>query len=377
MKYIVKNITVFAKNETAIFVLMIVCIFSAAFIMNFTYGLYMNYNTALNEANKELKTIYPLVSDNARLTKGEFQEYIEALDAKIQNAVELIYAEADLTKNGYDDHYSYFPMRFDIKDNKYLTPEKVRDIWVGTKLVTRGEYITAEEEETGAYVALVSGDICDKDIGESIDFLGNTYTVKGVYVAGSFTPLVPFLTVPGDIEVDVCSFTFSEVITRSAYNDLKATADKVIPNKLIFPELQLPDDDTTALYRNIILISILVAGVSVMNFAMLYLFIVRKRKKELVIMRLCGAVKIHITVILLGECLFMAIPAFTLGSLFFDIMLKTVLCDHFPYMSEVFGLSVYLLIAAIYTVVMVIISGAMIVRIINSEIKECLAERTV
>lgn len=108
MKYIFRNIAIFAKRETMIFTILIFCVLTSAFVMNFSYGLYINYNTAINESSEELKTIVPLVNENEILTKGEFRTFIESLDGEMQEKISLIFASSDLTEIGYDDHYSFF-----------------------------------------------------------------------------------------------------------------------------------------------------------------------------------------------------------------------------------------------------------------------------
>lgn len=374
MKYIFRNIAIFAKRETMIFTILIFCVLTSAFVMNFSYGLYINYNTAINESSEELKTIVPLVNENEILTKGEFRTFIESLDGEMQEKISLIFASSDLTEIGYDDHYSFFPMRFNISENTYSVPDVIREKWTSSKMITSGEYISNEDEKAGSYSAIVSQEICDKKEGDKIDFLGNSYTVVGTYKGGSYTPIVPFLTVPDDIIIKECSFTFSNALTRPTYENLKSAAKKTLYNKLIFPDLLLPDDDSIALYRNIILISVLIAALSVMNFAMLYLFIIRKRKNTLAVMQLCGARKWQTVLIYLGECMIITIPAFGMGTLLFDILLKTCFIKHFLYIEEAFSLLVYIVIFGIYSVVMIVVLGCIISRSTHSDIKECLSE---
>ena len=129
------------------------------------------------------------------------------------------------------------------------------------------------------------------------------------------------------------------------------------------------------MYRNIILISALVAAVSVMNFAMLYLFIIRKRRNSLAVMRLCGARKWQTALIYLGECEIITISAFGLGTLVFDILLKNYFVKQFPYMNDAFNSPlVYIAVFGIYLVVMLVILGIIIYRSTRPDIKECLSE---
>jgi len=376
MKYVFKNLKNFAKQEKVIFIVLIVCIITSSFVMNFSYGLYINYKTSLYESIEELKDIYLDITENETLTKGEFRQFIEAIDEETHDKINLIYAESDLTKHGYNDEsYAFFPMRFDINKGKYCTSDYIKDLWESKKLLKRGEFLSNVDEETGAYSAMVSEDEHgDKSIGDTVDFLGHTYKIVGIYRAGSFTPLVPFLTVPDEIEIVRCCFTFPEFITRQSYEDLIRAANETIPNKLIFPELQLPDDDVFSLYRNIILISVMVALVSVMNFAMLYLFVIRKRRNALAVMRLCGARKLQVVKLYLSECIVITIPMFFLGTLTFHILLNMVFAKIFPYMKESYSLTVYVLIFIIYLLAMMLVLGIIIRKNTCANVKEYLLE---
>ena len=54
MKTVLLNIKNFAKNECAIFAVIIICVVSSAFIINFSYGLYYNYTSQNAFVNKNL-----------------------------------------------------------------------------------------------------------------------------------------------------------------------------------------------------------------------------------------------------------------------------------------------------------------------------------
>lgn len=373
MKYIFRNIFIFARQETMIFVILLVCVFASGFVMNFSYGMYYNYNASLNDANEDLKTIAPYLNKNEKLTKGEFRQFIETLDEKTQEEIILIFASSDLTKIGFDEHHGDFPMRFDITGNKFCVSSFLKEGWEEREMVTSGRFFSNEEEELGINSAMIPYD-SELSVGDTVEFLGQAYTVIGKYKSYTNTPIVPFLTVPDDLEINNCMITFDSPPTRSVYENIKNTAMEIIPNKLIFPDLKLPDDDLVSLYKTMILISAFVAVLSVMNFAMLYLFIIRKRKNSLAVMRLCGMRKRQAAAIYLGECLILSVLAFTIGMLIFSIMLKTLFSNMFVHMSEAFSPLIYFLIFIIYLIAMIIILGAIIFCNTGIDIKECLAE---
>lgn len=52
MKYILKNIKLFIKNEKMVFLLVLLCVVTSSFIISFSYGLYQNYNVVKEEENE-------------------------------------------------------------------------------------------------------------------------------------------------------------------------------------------------------------------------------------------------------------------------------------------------------------------------------------
>ena len=67
MKRVLSNIFSFAKKERTIFAIIVICVVSSAFIINFSYGLYYNYRTQKNETELELKTLNPEIMQEIEL----------------------------------------------------------------------------------------------------------------------------------------------------------------------------------------------------------------------------------------------------------------------------------------------------------------------
>ena len=111
MKTVLLNIKNFAKNECAIFAVIIICVVSSAFIINFSYGLYYNYTSQKNETELELKNLAPELVQGAVITKGEFQRFAEALDGKTLNAMLVIYVGAELSECESDEGRGWWWVR--------------------------------------------------------------------------------------------------------------------------------------------------------------------------------------------------------------------------------------------------------------------------
>lgn len=369
MKICLRNIASFARGETVLFSVVIVCVFVSAFVLNFSYGLYQNYNVSIIEGDEELKDFIPTVAEDALLTKGEFQRYIEAISPEVQNEMTLIYCSSG-------EDAEWFPMRFLITDGSYRVPPLIRELWEDRGMVVEGRYLSDEESSAGKLAAVVSEE-SEESVGGTVRFLEKEYAVVGKYKGAGKTPLVPFLTVPDELQINDVSISFDKAINRKIFDELASTAAEIIPGKLVMPELSLADSDVVYLYNNIILISVLISVLSVMNFAMLYLFIIRKRKKPLAVLRICGAGRIRVSLICIGECLLITVPVYWLGTGLFCILLITVFGDIFPYMAGAFSPYIYLSIFGIYVLTMLAVVGGFIAKNISASIKSSITEGTI
>ncbi len=375
------NILSFFKKETMLLFIIIICVTASAFILNFSYGLFYNYNTQKNEVELELKDIRPETAEGAVLTKKDIKRYVEALDNSIHNDIQLIYAAGDISEYGFntDESLHSIPMRFRFVDGKYRVSEATKDSWEENSIMTYGRYITNDEEAEGKQVALVWGINKDnwntpcenlRNPDGTITLFDKKYEVVGVYKAGGGTPIVPFLTVPDEIKITGFSITFERNITRSVYEALRNTADEVIPNKLIFPELELPDQDSIAVYNNMLVIAVVISVLSIINFAMLYRFVLKKRQRNIAVMRLCGCTKGKAVLIFLAECLILTFPAYILGTFVNIFCVNNIFAKVFDFIKEAYSPEIYFVIGLTYFGVFIIILSLMIFRTINKSITE-------
>lgn len=381
MRHTFLNIASFFKNEKLLLFIIFICVISSAFILNFSYGLFYNYNAQKNEAELELKDIRPDIAEDAVLTKGDLKRYVEALDRSIHNGIQVIYAAGDISEYGFntDESLHTLSMRFRIIDGKYQISEVTQEAWEENKQIVFGRYITNSEEAEGKQVALVWGTSendwnvpCTniKNADGTITLFNKKYDVVGVYKAGGGTPIVPFLTVPNELRIVQFAITFERNITRSAYEELRGTAMEVLPDVLIFPELELPDQDSIAIYNNMIVIAVIISLLSIINFAMLYRFVLKKRQRNIAVMRICGCTKANAVLIYLAECLLLTLPPYLIGTLINIVCVSNIFGKVFDFITEAYSPEIYGIIAVTYFTVFLIILSVMIFRTINKSIVE-------
>ena len=71
MKHLLLNLKSFYKNDRLIIFIMIICVVTSAFIINFSYGLYYNYNFQKYEVEVDIDELqqYVLALDNSTLSE--------------------------------------------------------------------------------------------------------------------------------------------------------------------------------------------------------------------------------------------------------------------------------------------------------------------
>ena len=376
MKQVLKSMKSMMQHEKLILLVMCICVFITSIVLNFAYGLYQNYNREKAEASIELQEIDIEINPDSPISKAKLTEYLNALSEDTLNSVSLWFIAGELSEF-QSTRYPWLDSRFVYQNGEFRIPDEFRNN--KTQFLRSGRMITDEEEDSGDYVAVVAGSTDNSGwnaptelirAGENeIMLFGKTYSVVGVSERGGFSPIVPFRTIPDDFQYnDVMTIEFENAVTRRVYDDLKNNADTILPDSLSFPKLNLPDEDAISIYNNIIWISLLISVLSILNFAMLYHFVLQSRGRDLAILRICGCTKWRTFFTYLSECLIVTIPLFLAGTAAFRWLLNKVFDDIFPYMSESYSEKVYIIIFVGYLLLTVILLSIMILRYLKQSI---------
>lgn len=383
MKYVLYNIRNLIKHEKFIFVVMLICIFVSAWIMTFSYGLYQNYHTLQIEGEETSKRADPQITDGETVTYGEIKKYLDALSNELLSDVNII-----LVISNYDFENSETPgdiigtalcSRFTIKNGVYQSSPYITEIWETGGIIATGSLLSNNDEALGTPVIMIRKDELTNHFNRErnqnliIDdntamLFGQKFTIKGTHT--SFGIIVPFLSVPTEHAITNFGFTFEHIMTRKVYQELIDTANEIIPGKLIFPELTLPDSESVYIYNNIMMISVFIAALTIINFAFLYNFIFGKRRRQLAIMRICGCTAARSRIICLGECCLICVPVFLVGMLTYIPFMHNVLANYFEFMEASYSPRIYAAIFGIYFVTLIVIMGIFLLRQIGKTLAE-------
>lgn len=377
MKYIFYNIRNLAGREKFIFAVMLICVFVSAWVMTFSYGLYHNYSEKLAQESNKGADLYLEIANGKTLTRGELVRYLTEISPKTLNAMDIIVAQSSFVFKDAHGNKDGMPLftRFVIRNGSFIPSPYVVQLWNDDNLIVTGRYISDYEEANGEKVIMLQNRLDEDVYGEFFKddetFLldGEEYKIVGTHNSSGF--VVPLLSLPEDKSIAYgITMQFSKPITRKQYDELLVTAQQVVPGVFIFPEMELADEQSIFIYNNMIAVSVLIAVLTIVNFAFLYSFILQRRARTLAIMRICGCTKRRAWRICMGECCFICIPTFLIGMLTYIPLLHGVLGGMFEFIEEAYSLVVYGLIFAVFAAVLLIVMGIMLSRQIRMELAE-------
>lgn len=385
MKYAFKNLLTLFKHEKFILSIMCFCVFISAWAMTFSYGLYHHYSALSVDEEGKGKDLYPEIAEGMTLTRGDVVHYLDKVSQDTLDAMEVVlarhYIMGSIDDNGQGYKINDITSRFVIRDGKIIPSPYIIKYWNDNNMIVSGRYISDDEESNGKPVALIGdserdsalqnkdmqltdkGTLIVKDVDREYEYkLIGTYTTYGI--------VAPLLSLPEDAKIDKFAMYFEKAMTRNQYDELKTVAEEVLPGMFIFPELELPDEESIYIYNNMMIVSMLIAALTIINFAFLYSFILGKRTRTLAIMRICGCTEGRAWGICLGECCLICIPTFIIGVLTYIPFMKNVLSEPFEFIEEAYSLPVYAILFAIYAVMLFIIMGVMLKKQTSRELVE-------
>ncbi|GHU52693.1 hypothetical protein FACS1894132_02920 [Clostridia bacterium] len=393
MNFIFKNICNFFTNQKIFFILLIVSIAVSTLILNFSYGLYQNYNTLKrishnaenlsefeigvnNTNNKYLRrqdldmaltklpnsfkkspcflVTFPLNINDVFNTSSNVK--ILALSfIKIENHKILI------------NELSYNSIKNSNDSNTAITEGRqfsINEFYNGSKVINmpNNGVVTAFIENNGK-VNFQHINIKDYVKDGQILINNENYNVIGY---GFAYPIIPYFSINSDSKVERIAFGFQDnsIITYKDYNNIKKVFESELGDLITMPEPEFPDVENYYFYNTIIIISILISVVSALIIALLYNYILIRRWKSLTIFRLCGCTRMKIIGMYLAECLLISVPIFLLSTVAYDRFLLPLLAKRYENMAGAYSIKLYALIFGIYFVSSIIVLFLMIFKTI-------------
>lgn len=363
---VLKSIKLLIVKDKLIFFLITLCIVASSLVLNFSYGLYQNFNMIKKEeAARGFDVILSIRDDNIK--KSELEQYIRQIESSTNEEI----GRWSVTLEKDDIPLS---CSFSISNGRFVTSENFKVNLDRLGMITEGTYFTDFQESNGEMVALAvdtSMDFGNQDFREEfpikdgkITVLEKEYEIIG-YQNASPTPIVPFLTIDYDANVTRISFSYDNRITRPQYDAIKAESINFWGERIHFPNLDVPENKDLYLYNTVMFIALIISFIAAINFVILYRYILIKRKHHIAIFRICGCTKFKALRIYLSECFILLVPLYLVSTAAYHFFLLPLLKNAYPNMAASYSILIYLAILGIYLIVSLIILLVMIINEIN------------
>ena len=252
MKYIKKNLIIFIKNEKMIFFLMLLCIFTSSFIIDFSYGLYQNFHVIKAEEESELYEFeIPFNNDlnGNYAAKEAVKSTLLTFSEKLNDSIDMYLVLPHLDEIPAEEYGNTF-IRFTIKNSAIAPCEMFKNNLKKYGAFIEGEYFSEAQEANGDNVVLAfNGDISNKLLvkDDKISLQGKLYDVIGIQKMHPI--IVPFNSLNEDTPINTILFHFKKPVTRSQYNEIKEIFSNNFGEIASIPDLDIPESENYYLYN--------------------------------------------------------------------------------------------------------------------------------
>lgn len=382
-QYVFKNLKNLVTKETLIFIIVIACRLISIFLSLFSYGVFRNYKAETNQINIGNEVIdesdrpvfnYALdVSEENPIDCKTVREFAEEAGNLLKDKIYNLYMECE---DNVTISLSYENGMYKPTEEWYInTLQRGHWMW--------GEWFTDEQIANNEKVCVIGEELIeenyelrDKDFdyekkplakkkGDDyyINIGGEEFRVIGMILSPDLV-CTSLYSLPDDFAIETTpELEFYKNLTQKEYDSLVAIYEKYFSDRIIStpPELEIYDPEQVYYYKTNMAISLFIAIVSAINFALLFNYIFDKRRRTMAVFRLTGCTANKVRRMYLTEIMLIMIPLIIICTILFNKYILPQLDGLFPYISQVYKTKVYLIMAGIYIGVSYIIMNIMII----------------
>lgn len=424
MKHLQKNINNFFKNEKGMLCLIALCAFSAALVVYFSIGLVHHFTEQKRVGESESYSIEIQYKELVKAREEQSPDYIEiANNLDVYTCGELRKLLADMDDYVFDDSTMLYTSR--VFNNEYCTVSFDESGNLGssgvhlinfrfrydpaTEIVSMTEHqgiiynqyslanvmldgnsLTEADFVYGNKVAVVNPGIFNhlciegkqitKNGGLQSDYNGEFYQVESptlkvgndtfsiIGVNNSDIEL-PFSALSDETELTTMysffSIHYDVPVTHEQYTRAKNYIDENYGDRLCVKEIEFLQKNSEY-YNLIILVVALIVVIAAINIAVIYRYILMKRKKQIAIFKLCGCTNDSLCLSFIAEALLLTLPVFLIGTAIYFGILKKYFADIFIYLDEAYTANTVMLSFGLFFIISITVLIISVRKVVKS-----------
>lgn len=348
LKIALKNIKNSILEYRNIYLLLIVSQLVSVIMLLFVYGVVVSYEAIKKETT--VKSLEMEASfDRENVTIEQLRNCIEEILVVTEDRLDYFFTGTSENGNHIGVHEEYH-------DGKYYLSQTVFEV----DEIAKGRYFTIDEMNDGSKVIY----------GEEVGQVGDTYIIAGeefkvVGVAKPYTDEVniqiPLKSCPGSFGFSLLYFKFNKLPTKDDYNCFKEVLERNFGTSVRVKEFKPLDADSIVAINSVIVMAVIVGVIAALDTALIYGYIMKKRKKQMAVFGIIGVNKIQRIAINEIEIILISIITVSTGFVLFKFILEKPLISIYDvsipiYTTRAYGvmLGMYLLSIMVVTLIMVI-----------------------
>lgn len=362
MKYIWKNWCQFIREHFPLFMILVVSQISSVVCILLVYGVFQS-NLYEREGDE----------DNNRLLEAKFEDGISSGDVTelIRSALEdwefsieyvAVEAESETGKEIFEDFMTFHEGRLQY-DESMEEPYGVRG-----RLPREEEYRNAEK------VALVPHKKINKKtaVGTTIDICGESYTIIGSCDdEGEELYRIPYTALPEKSHVTRVSMHLEDLVSRPQYTTFCDWVKHVGGETF---EFYIPDQADVKRSGNMMFVCVVLAILSAGNNVIVYAYLFRRRKKQMIVYTVCGCSKRQARAMFMGEIVWNLLLTTAVGTALFGFVVYPYAGKIFPYLSYVYSVKRMGVLLAVYVLAACLLGETVAIRFSGKTIQELRTE---
>lgn len=346
-KFLLSNLKHSITNQRLMaFLLLAVQLFSVIIIV-FSYGLINHYNFKIDE--KESTTlIYDFVGVNED-GKTDEERYaiidLQNIDGFLKESLPYIEKKLDyFFIMGYVDGRRIQCSSGYEKGSFKLSTQLSRNIGVIKGKKFTDAQINSNEKIMIAREADVDSNWCMQIDGETykaIGLLSEAYRDNAIFV--------PYKSIPENTKFYYVSLLLREPLFESEYNKIVSMIRDAFGDTLSIPEFEgIINESSKRVYKDIMFVTVFLILVCVVNYCIMYRYLLDKRRKEFAITRICGCSKYKTAMVYMVELIGVSSITLIVGLLMYHYFILPKAVEWFNYIGLFYDKKVYMVISGIY-----------------------------
>lgn len=343
LKFLWHNIKHSIMKQRLMTVLLVAVQLFSVMVIAFSYGLINHYNFKIDE-KESTALIYDFLTESRGPADFDFV-YPEQIDGFMKNI--LPYVEKKLDYFFIMGHTGEKGIQCSSGYEKGMFKLSAQlERRIGVK---KGEKFTDAQMNSNEKIMIAREPDVDSDwcmqIGEdkykAVGLLSKEYMDNYIFV--------PYKAMPNNTKIYYISLLFKEPLFESEYNEIVSMFKGAFGDLFNIPEFEgIDNESSNRVYKDIMFVTVFLIIVCVVNYCIMYKYLLDKRRREFAITRICGCTKYKAGIVYMIELIGVSAITLVAGLLMYHYWILPKAIEQFNYIGLFYSSRVYLTISCIY-----------------------------